>query len=87
LIDGYDRTLSDVNNEIEQTRLAYLVLRGLGLDEEDIDTLKKTGVFELMGKDDSVSYLTKDINDTMIENHLNRLEQNILRFAKSVNFS
>ncbi|MGV3267044.1 phage portal protein [Cytobacillus pseudoceanisediminis] len=87
LIDAYDRTLSDANNEIEQYRLAYLVLRGLGLDDEDINTLKKTGVFELMGKDDSVSYLTKDINDTMIENHLNRLEQNILRFAKSVNFS
>lgn len=28
LIDGYDRTLSDANNEIEQYRLAYLVLKG-----------------------------------------------------------
>lgn len=87
LIDAYDRTLSDASNEIEQYRLAYLVLRGLGADEEALEQLKKTGVFELLGENDDVKYLTKDINDAMIENHLNRLEQNILRFAKSVNFS
>jgi SPP1 family phage portal protein len=87
LIDAYDRTLSDANNEIEQYRLAYLVLRGLGADEETLNNLKKSGVFELFDKDDDVSYLTKDINDTLIENHLDRLEENILRFAKSVNFS
>lgn len=87
LIDGYDRTLSDASNEIEQYRLAYLILRGMGADEETLANLKKSGVFELFGENDDVRYLTKDINDTMIENHLNRLEENILRFAKSVNFT
>ncbi|MBT2661936.1 phage portal protein [Bacillus sp. ISL-45] len=87
LIDGYDRTLSDASNEIEQYRLAYLILRGMGADEETLANLKKNGIFELLGENDDVRYLTKDINDTMIENHLNRLEENILRFAKSVNFT
>lgn len=87
LIDAYDRTISDASNEIEQYRLAYLILRGLGADDESIEQLNKTGVFELLGEKDDVKYLTKDINDTMIENHLNRLENNILRFSKSVNFS
>ncbi|MED4342407.1 phage portal protein [Bacillus licheniformis] len=87
LIDAYDRTLSDASNEIEQLRLAYLILKGAGMDDEDIQELKKTGVLEMFGKDDDAKFLTKDINDTMIENHLNRLEENILRFAKSVNFS
>lgn len=87
LIDAYDRTLSDANNEIEQYRLAYLILKGMGADEETLDQLKRTGIFELLGDNDEVSYLTKNINDTMIENHLNRLEDNILRFAKSVNFT
>lgn len=87
LIDAYDRTLSDASNEIEQYRLAYLILKGIGADEETLRNLKKNGVFELMDKDDDVKYLTKDINDQMIENHLNRLEDNILRFAKSVNFT
>ncbi|OHX39241.1 phage portal protein [Cytobacillus oceanisediminis] len=87
LIDAYDRTLSDASNEIEQYRLAYLILKGMGADEEFLANLKKNGVFELFGKEDDVRYLTKDINDALIEHHLDRLEENILRFAKSVNFS
>ncbi|NRG43525.1 phage portal protein [Bacillus sp. CRN 9] len=87
LIDAYDRTLSDASNEIEQYRLAYLILKGMGADEETLKNLKKTGIFELYEETDDIKYLTKDINDQMIENHLNRLEENILRFAKSVNFS
>lgn len=87
LIDGYDRTLSDASSEISQTRLAYLVLKGLGLDEEDIQDVQKSGAFELYDEKQDVSYLTKDVNDTMIENHLDRLEKNIMRFAKSVNFN
>jgi SPP1 family phage portal protein len=87
LIDAYDRTISDASNEIEQYRLAYLVLRGAGADEETMQQLKATGIFQLFDEKEDVNYLTKDINDTMIENHLNRLEDNIMRFAKSVNFS
>lgn len=87
LIDAYDRTLSDASNELEQFRLAYLILRGMGADPEDIERFNKSGIFELMGDTDEIKYLTKDINDAMIENHLNRLESNILRFAKSVNFA
>ncbi|SPT93131.1 phage Portal protein [Bacillus tequilensis] len=87
LIDAYDRTLSDVSNEIEQCGLAYLILKGLGADEDTLQQLKKTGILELYDEKDDVSYLTKDINDAIIENHLNRLEENILRFAKSINFS
>lgn len=87
LIDAYDRTLSDASNEIEQYRLAYLILKGMGADEDTLEKLKKAGVFELFGEHDDVKYLTKDINDQMIENHLDRLEDNILRFAKSVNFT
>ena len=87
LINAYDRTLSDASNEIEQYRLAYLILKGIGADEDTMDAFKKGGLIELLGDNDEVKYLTKDINDTMIENHLNRLEENIMRFAKSVNFS
>ena len=87
LIDAYDRTISDASNEIEQYRLAYLILKGLGADEETLNRLKQTGILELFDEKDDVNYLTKDINDALIEHHLDRLEENILRFAKSVNFS
>ncbi|MCJ0932934.1 phage portal protein [Virgibacillus halodenitrificans] len=87
LIDAYDRTLSDASNEIEQYRLAYMVFKGLRADDETADDLPRTRIIELLEKDDSVDYLTKDINDDLIEHHLDRLEKNILKFAKSVDFS
>ncbi|WP_100488565.1 phage portal protein [Sporolactobacillus pectinivorans] len=87
LIDAYDRTLSDVSNEIEQYRLAYLVAKGAFLDEEDQQNMKRTGVINLDDETQDVKYLTKDLNDNIIEHHLNRLEENIMRFAKTVNFS
>lgn len=86
LIDAYDRTFSDASNEIEQYRLAYLVLRGMGLSDEAREELKHNGVFNLFNETDDVKYLTKDINDNLIEHHLDRLEENILRLASSVNF-
>lgn len=87
LIDAYNRTLSDASNEIEQYRLAYLVLKGVTADDGTEDNLKRGKIIELLGEHDDVSYLTKDINDDLIEHHLDRLEKNILRFAKSVDFT
>lgn len=89
LIDGYDKTLSDVNSEIESFRLAYMLFYGFAPDQETIDLAKQTGAFGIDHPEDGskIEFLTKQMNDTIIENHLNRLEQNILRFAKSVNFT
>lgn len=87
LIDAYDRALSDANNEVEQYRLAYLVLKGMVADDEALEEINRKGIFELLDDKESVSYLTKDINNEMIEDHLDRLEENIMRFAKSVNFT
>lgn len=86
-IDAYNRTLSDASNEIEQYRLAYLVLKGVGMEDEDISRIKKTGAFELFDDGQDVRYLTKDVNNQMIEDHLDRLEENIYKDAKSVDFS
>ncbi|SFJ83071.1 phage portal protein [Thermoflavimicrobium dichotomicum] len=88
LIDAYDRTLSDVNSEIEAFRLAYMVFYGFEPDKETIEQAKQTGAFGINNPEDGakIEFLTKQMSDTIIENHLNRLEQNILRFAKSVNF-
>ena len=41
-----------------------------------------------MGATESkIEYLTKQINDTFVENHLNRLEKNIYKFGQTPNFS
>lgn len=86
LVDAFDRTFSDASNEIEASRLAILLLSDLNIDEEDIEHLKRAGVLETHGEG-KASYLTKDVNDTMIENHLNRLNKMIMRIVKSVDFS
>lgn len=51
LIDAYDRTLSDASIEIEQVRQAYLVLKGMGMNDEDAKKVARTGIFELMGEE------------------------------------
>ena len=88
LMDAYDRTESDANSEIEQLRLAYLYLKGAGMnvDGEWLKTIKQTGVIPL-DQDGDVGFITKSLDDDIIEHHLDRLEQNIMRFAKSVDFN
>lgn len=89
LIDAYDRTLSDVNSEIEQFRLAYMAFYGYDPDEETLKKAARTGAFGLDDKGEGVGieFITKEMNDTVIENHLNRLEANIMRFGKSVDMT
>lgn len=90
LIDGIDRTISDCNSEVEAFKLAYLLVYGVQIDEETLDKAKRTGCFNIppMGATESkIEYLTKQINDTFVENHLNRLEKNIYKFGQTPNFS
>ena len=91
LIDGYDRTLSDVNSEIEQFRLAYMAFYGVIPDQETIDKARQTGAFGIpasaTGDQGRIEFVTKNLNDVVIQNHLQQLERNIYRFAQSVDTS
>lgn len=89
LIDAYDRTLSDVNSEIEQFRLAYMAFYGCEPDVETIKRARQTGAFGLPEKSEGggVEFITKSMNDQAIEHHLDRLENNIMRFGKTVNMT
>ena len=87
LIDGYDITTSDVNSELAQLRMAYMAFYGLVPDAKTMAQAKQTGAFGLADPTSRVEFITKALNDTAVENHLNRLEENIYKFAKSVNFS
>lgn len=88
LMYAYDRLVSDTVNEVEKMRLAYLIIRAAGgMEKEDIEKMNKSGMIELFGEDDKVEYLTKNVNDTMIENALKRLERNIYLIAKTPNLA
>lgn len=91
LIDAIDRTTSDVNSEIEAFRLAYLLIMGYQIGQESLDNMIKTGALAVsgtMGNDGGdVRYLEKNMNDTAIENHLNRLHNAIYRFSGTPDLS
>lgn len=87
LIDAYDRTLSDNTNDIEAFATAYMVFENVILDDEERQKAQHSGSiqFKTGPTGGKVYYLTKDVNDTFSENHLNRLEDNIYRFSKTPN--
>ncbi|PGE27068.1 phage portal protein, partial [Bacillus cereus] len=47
LIEGYDRSFSDVNSEIEQFRLAYMIFKGVDIDDDTIEKLRQTGALDV----------------------------------------
>ena len=89
LIDAYDRSLSDNTNDIEAFSSAYMVFENVMLDDEEMQKAQSSGAiqFKTGPNGGKVYYLTKDVNDTFSENHLNRLEQNIYRFSKTPNLN
>jgi len=86
LIDAYDRLVSDVQNEIEEFRLAYLLFVGGAPDADEIKKFRQTGAVEVP-EDGDVRFLTKDIIDTVIENHKRTLNDNIYKFSGTVDMS
>lgn len=82
LIDAYDKANSDTANDFEEFTDAFLYLVNLfGTTEADIEKLKKDKVL-LLDEDGQAGWLTKDINDTAIENYKDRLNSDIHKFSK-----
>ena len=86
LIDAVDRTMSDVNSEIEAFRLAYMAFIGGQITVEALEEAKKTGAFNFPDGGDA-KFITKDLNDAVVEHHLDRLHDNIYRFSKTPDLS
>lgn len=86
LIDAVDRTMSDVNSEIEAFRLAYMAFIGGEITEDELNEARKTGAFNMPDGGD-VKFIVKDLNDDIVEHHLDRLHDNIYRFSKTPDLS
>lgn len=81
LVADYDKVLSDVSNEFEAFRNAYLMLKNMTAGKEGREKLKEDGIIEVMENGD-VKFVTKQIQTEALENHLNRLEKNIYKFSQ-----
>lgn len=86
LVADYDKVLSDVSNEFEAFRNAYLMLKNMTAGKDGVQKLKDEGIIEVMENGD-VKFVTKQIQTEALENHLNRLEKNIYTFSQVPNLS
>lgn len=92
LQDAFETNLSDIVNEISDYRLAYLIFTGCQLDtvnkdkdgKTQLDYLKEKGAMSVNEKDAKVSFLTKDINDTFVQNTLASLKKNMYEISNHI---
>lgn len=87
LIDGYDRLLSDAQNELEDFRNAYMLFKGVKPDVETIQNAKNTGAFGSEDPDIDVSFITKELDGTFLENQKTTINDNIFKFSKRVDMN
>lgn len=89
LIDDYDKVVSDNSNEIEAFVHAMLLI-SQNVDDAVIQKAQKSGALIIppLGSNapsEPVKWVTKNINDTFTEHHLQRVEDNIYRFSRTPN--
>lgn len=89
LIDAYDKAVSDSSNEIESFANAYMIFENIEIDDNEMRKAQASGAiqFNSDGSNGKVYFLTKDNSGSFIENHLNRLQENIYKFSKTPNLS
>jgi len=84
LQDAYETNLSDISQEITEFRNAYLAFQNSQVDEADLPKMKKNGIIQFKG-DGSATWLTKNINDTFIQNTLTTLEDLMYKLTAHIN--
>lgn len=86
--DAYDRSLSDQQNEIEQFKLAYMVITGSRLDEKDAkDMMEQLGIINMQDPQSKVDYVTKNLDKEYNEYHMNQLKKTFFTITKSIDFN
>lgn len=90
-VDAIEAIISSNVNEIEYFDNAYLHLKGVAddisqVEYSDFDSMKRNKILLTLADGDA-KFLTKDINDTYIQNTLNRLFNNYFILTKTPNLS
>lgn len=89
LIDAYDRAFSDQSNEVESFSNAYMCFENVNLTDEEMGKAQRTGSIRYYTGtgNGNIHFLTKDASGELSNKHLDRLEDNIYRFAKTPNLN
>ena len=86
LQDAYNTLYSDGIDDWESFCDAYMVIKGMTADEEDLKRMKEHRVL-IMDSDADASYLVKDVSTTEIENLLDNTEDKIREISACPDFS
>lgn len=86
LQDSVNELLSAEIDDYSAFTDAYLVLRGVDADADDIAAMKQNRVM-LIPEGATAEYLTKNASDAQVENILKRLHDSIYRIAQCPDFS
>ena len=84
LQDAYEATMSDWSNEIADTRLAYLYLTGVDIDEETAAKMKNMGIIQSTDSNAKAEWLVKNINSSFIKEYREIIKEDIYRVAQHV---
>ncbi|WP_081670405.1 phage portal protein [Clostridium cadaveris] len=85
LQDAFETNLSDIGNEISDFRNAYLLFKNASVEPEKIPEMKKLGIIQLKNKNSDAAWLIKNVNDTFIQNTLDRYEDVMYQLACHIN--
>lgn len=86
LQDAYNTLVSSEIDDWEAFVDAYMVLKGVTADDEDIADMKTNRVL-LLDPDSSAEYLTKQVNDGQIQNMLTNIKDMIFKMSNAPDFS
>lgn len=86
--DAIDRSLSDQQNEIEQFKLAYLLISGTPLDEDAAQRMMESlGIINLKDPSAKAEYVTKELFKDFNEYHINLLKKQFYTICKAIDFN
>lgn len=84
--DAYNTIISESINDYESFADAYMVIKGMTADENDLEDMKQHRVL-LLDSDASAEYLTKTFSDGQTQNLLNELNKKIHSISNSPDFT
>lgn len=86
LQDAYNELLSDEVDDFQSFADAYLLMKGVVADADDLADAKSKRAF-MIDADADISYLTKNISDTQIQDMLQNINDSIHKIANSPDFN
>ncbi len=87
LQDSFEINLTNISQEITEMRNAYLWLNNIAINPDDYTDMKKKGILETKGdnKNINASWLVKNINDSFIQNTLDKQEDLMYKLTFHIN--